>query len=332
MAEDTYLVTGALGCIGAWVMRNLVREGRRVVAADLASEPTRARLLMSAEELARVVFVQADVADLEALQGIVARERVTHIIHLAALQTPGCRDNPSLGARVNVQATVNALEAARQNWGDPVRGIAYASSIAVLGPESYYTRQPLAQLPLGDDAPTHPDTLYGVYKQADEGAARLYWQDWRIPSIGVRPYIVYGVARDQGLTSDIAKAILAAAAGRPFQIKFGGTIAVQYADDVARIFIACARAGFQGATACNLCNDQIRVADFVALLREEAPGAQVTCLGDDRPLPFAAALDDSGLRRVLGEVPHTPLREGVRESLRLFRALLDRGLINLAQL
>lgn len=325
MSGETFLVTGALGCIGAWVLRNLVREGVPVVAADMATDPVRPRLLMTPEELAQVTFARADITDLNAMRTLVEKHRVTHVIHLAGLQTPGCKANPSLGAQVNVVGTVNVFEAVRHAQGQ-VRGLAYASSVAVLGPESYYS-----QLPLTDDAPLHPETLYGVWKQANEGTARIYWQDWGIGSVGLRPFIVFGVARDLGLTSDIAKAILAAAAGRPFRIKFGGKVALQYADDVARIFIAAARLGYRGAVACNLRGDVVAVSEFIALLRQMAPHAQITYDAASR-VPFPAELDDSGLRQVLGQVPHTPLEKAVGESLRMFRELLDRGQLDLSQL
>jgi nucleoside-diphosphate-sugar epimerase len=144
--------------------------------------------------------------------------------------------------------------------------------------------------------------------------ARLYWQDWQVGSVGLRPYIVYGVGRDQGLTSDIAKAILAAADGQPYHIQFGGEVGLQYADDVAKMFIGAARANYQGAAACNVRNDVVDVAEFVTILQEIVPGAEIS-YARSRPLPFPADLDDAGLRHILGAVPHTPLDAAIRETL-----------------
>lgn len=324
MNGDTYMLTGSLGCIGAWALYNLVREGTRVVATDLATDPVRPGLLLSPDELAQITFVKLDVTDLNAVKAVVAEHGVTHIVHLAGLQVPFCRANPPLGAAVNVVGTVNIFEAARAHWGQ-VKGLAYASSLAVLGPADLYPQRPVM-----DDAPLHPATLYGVYKQANEGTARIYWQDWQIPSVGLRPYIVYGVGRDQGMTSDIAKALLAVAAGRPFHIRFGGPVALQYADDVARMFIECARSGYQGAAACNLRNDVVEVGDFVARVKAGYPEAQLTHA--DGSLPFPYDLDDSGLQRILGKVPHTPLGAAIDDTVGLFRGLVDRGQIDLKQL
>jgi nucleoside-diphosphate-sugar epimerase len=313
MRDQRFLVTGAMGCIGAWVLRNLVCEGACPIAFDLADDPKRPRLLMDAEQLARITFVQGDITDLAQVKTLIAEHRVTHIVHLAALQVPACKANPSLGARVNVVGTTNVFEAARLSEGQ-VQGVAYASSVAALGPPSFY-----AQRPIPDDVPLRPETLYGVYKQANEHMARLYWQDWQVGSVGLRPYIVYGVGRDQGLTSDIAKAILAAADGQPYHIQFGGEVGLQYADDVAKMFIGAARANTQGAAVCNVRNDVVDVARFVALLKESVPGAEISC-DESRPLPFPADLDDAGLRRILGQVPHTPLDVAIRETLAFERA------------
>lgn len=323
--EERFLITGAMGCIGAWVVYNLVREGVPTAVFDLSDNPHRMRLILSQDEIDRVRFITGDITDPLAIAQALAETGATHVIHLAALQVPFCRADPVLGARVNVVGTVNLFEAVRQA-GDQVRGLAYASSVAALGPDNFYPQKPVQ-----DDAPLRPDTLYGVYKQANEHTARLYWQDWQVGSVGLRPYIVYGAGRDQGLTSDIAKAILAAAAGRPYHVKFSGPVALQYADDVARIFIAAARAEHKGAAVCNLRQDVVDVADFVEALRAEAPDAHIT-QETNRPLPFPADLDDSGLRRILGSVPHTQLPAAIRHSLDLFQSLLAQGRINLQQL
>ena len=325
MTNQVFMLTGSMGCIGAWAMRVLMDEGTQIIATDLATDPVRPRLLLSDAELARVTFVKLDVTDLNAVRGVVEQHGVTHIIHLAGLQVPFCRANPSVGAHVNVVGTVNLFEAARHTRGQ-VQGLAYASSLAVLGPDHLYPEKPVR-----DDAPLYPATLYGVYKQANEGTARIYWQDWQIPSVGLRPYIVYGVARDQGMTSDIAKAMLAVAAGRPYHIRFGGPVALQYADDVARMFIASARAGYAGAAACNLRNDVVDVGEFITRLQAHYPQAAITH-DPHNLLPFPADLDDSGLAAILGQVPHTPLDSAIGQTVALFEDLLSRKRIDPKQL
>ena len=317
------MVTGAMGCIGAWTLRHLVEEGVSAIAADLGTDPVRPRLLLSDEDIARVEWLELDVTNTEAVSRAVADNGVSHIIHLAGLQVPFCAANPPLGAAVNVTGTVNIFEAARHNG---IRGLAYASSLAALGPAGLYPNTPIP-----DDAQTAPGTLYGVYKVANEETARIYHQDWGVHSTGLRPAVVYGVGRDQGLSSDLAKAILAAAVGRPFHIRFDGQVCLHHASDTARMFIACARQSGGGARVFNIRNDVMEVAAFADLLKEEVKGARITH-ATGTPLPVPSDLDDAGLRAALGTVPHTPLQQAIREDVARYRDLAERGLIDLGQL
>ncbi|HEY3232829.1 MAG TPA: NAD-dependent epimerase/dehydratase family protein, partial [Roseiflexaceae bacterium] len=189
MSTDRFLITGALGCIGAWVVRTLVREGAQPVVFDLAGDPRRLKLIMAPDELERVTFVHGDITDLASLERALDEHAITHVIHLAALQVPFCRANPPLGARVNVVGTVNIFEAVAKRR-ERIDRVVYASSIAIYDAADADPAGAVSHGALG-----HPMTLYGVYKQANEGTARVYSQDAKVSSIGLRPCIVYGPGR-----------------------------------------------------------------------------------------------------------------------------------------
>ncbi|HMO58327.1 MAG TPA: SDR family oxidoreductase [Roseiflexaceae bacterium] len=320
MARDRFLITGALGCIGAWVARNLVREGAPPVVFDLGSDPRRLKLLLTPEELAQITFISGDITDLELLEQALDAQQITHVIHLAALQVPFCRANPPLGARVNVVGTVNIFEAVARRR-QRINRVVYASSAAV-----YDAADAGSDGAVRHGASGHPTTLYGVYKQANEGTARVYWQDQQISSIGLRPYIVYGVGRDQGMTSAPTRAMLAAATGRPFHIPFGGRADYHYADDVARAFIACARAPFEGAEIFNLSGSMATMSDLIAAVERVAPAARGTITFDDVALPFPQEYDAAPLAAVIGSIPHTPLDEAVAFTVERFRELAPTGI------
>jgi len=114
MADERFFVTGALGCLGAWTVHNLIRENVDVTVYDLGNSTHRLELLMEPEEIARVHFVKDDITDSEAVARAVSESGANRIIHLAALQVPFCKANPALGAAVNVVGTVNVFEAATQ--------------------------------------------------------------------------------------------------------------------------------------------------------------------------------------------------------------------------
>lgn len=317
MPEERFFLTGALGCIGAWVARNLVQEGAPVTIFDLGTNRARLELLMSDEEIARIHFVRGDITQTDTVRQAMEEAGATHIIHLAALQVPFCRANPPLGAAVNVVGTVNVFEAAKA-LGIPK--VVYASSVAVYGPGDMY---PPGLLP--NDAPLHPMNLYGVYKQANEGTARIYWQDDRVASIALRPYTVYGPARDQGMTSTPTKAMLAAARGEPYHISFGGTNGFQYADDVAKTFILAARTPFEGAAVFNLKGAVADMSEVVAAIEAAEPSAKGRITYEDVVLPLPPGFDDSELRKLLGDVPDTPLSEGVAKTISHFKAAIAAG-------
>jgi UDP-glucose 4-epimerase len=257
----------------------------------------------------------------------IADHGITHIVHLAALQVPFCRADPILGARVNVVGTINVFEAAR-DLRDQVRCVSYASSAAVFGPEDAYGPDES----LTDAARLEPGTLYGVYKQANEGTARVYWQDYGVRSVGLRPWTVYGVGRDQGMTSDPTKAIKAAVLGRSFSMALNGWMDLQYADDVARIFLASCERAPDGAPVFNLSGDQVSMDQFVAEVERQIPAARGLIRVGTQPTGIAWRVSDSGLREVLGSVPHTPLEQGIADTIARFRDLLARGELDASEL
>jgi UDP-glucuronate 4-epimerase len=291
------LVTGAFGCIGAWTVTELIREGREVVTFDLSQEPRRIGLLL--DDVAGFRHVAGDITDGAAVDA--AFDDVTHVIHLAALQVPFVRADPPLGARVNVLGTVNVFEAAKR------RGlrVVYASSIAALDADGKLV-----------GAPT---TLYGTFKRANEHTAAVYLAEHGVESVGLRPHTVYGVGRDQGVTSAPTVAMLAAAAGRAYTIPYGGACQMQFARDVATAFIAAADSDVSGASVHNLPGRRVSIDEIVGAI--DADGID----HGDVVLPFPEEVDGSSFASVVPGFAETPLDEGVRLTVERFRALLANG-------
>ncbi len=308
---STYLVTGGMGCIGAWTLYHLVRQGKRAVCFDLSDDRHRLDLLLDRDEQQQITFVRGDLTDTAQVRGVFETHGISHVVHLGALQVPFCKANPPVGAQVNVTGTVNIFEAARHSG---VAQIAYASSIAVYGPPKLYPPGPLAA-----DAPVAPRTLYGVYKVANEQTAQVYWHDHGIGSTALRPFTVYGLGRDQGLTSEPTKAMQAAAHGEDFHISFGGHMHFHFASDVAQQFIAAAESTAAGAHAFNLGGPIVAVKDVAAMIGVARPGVRITCT--DVVLPFPTGCDDSELRRHAPAVYATPLEEGIRATIEAFAHL-----------
>ena len=305
--EAPVLITGAGGCIGSWALALLGRAGVPAVAFDLTEDKRRPRLLMREEELARVRWLTGDISDYETVLKAMQASGAGAVVHLAALQVPFCKADPVAGAMVNVVGTVNVLEAARKLG---IRRIAYASSIAAHGAMEGHGTLP---------------TLYGAYKYCNEETAKVYSQDWGVHSVGLRPGVVYGVGRDQGLTSKTTVAVLAAAAGKPYDVPFRGAVSWLHAGEVASAFLKAVSRPCEGAPVFDINGIASTVEASVEVIRKVVPGAAITCSGS--PLPFPMDLSDAPVRAHLGDYGAIPLEEGIRGTCEAFKALLQRGLV-----
>ena len=302
------VITGAGGCIGSWVLALLARAGVPACAFDLSADKRRPRLLVPESDLAAIQWRTGDIADSKSVIQMLEAVRPCAVIHLAALQVPFCKADPVAGAKVNVVGTVNVFEAARQLG---IKRLAYASSVAAHGAieEGLGTMR----------------TLYGAYKYCDEQIARVYSDDWGVHSVGIRPGVVYGVGRDQGLTSTTTVAILAAAAGKSYTVPFAGGVSWLYGAEVASAFIRAVSRERAGAPVFEMNGVYAPVEDGLRILKELAPSAAITCTG--QPLAFPMHLPDTPLREFLGDYGAMPLADGIRQTFDAFRDLLKRGLV-----
>ena len=310
MPERT-LVTGALGCVGAWTIKALLEDGEEPVGFDLGKDDSRLRLVLDDAERARVTLVSGDVTDGDALGRALDEHEITRVVHLAALQVPFCRADPVRGANVNVRGTVVVFEEVKGRQAR-IPGLAYASSTAV-----YNANDPSPAPESGGKSPT---THYGVYKLANEGTARIFWEDDGVASIGIRPYIVYGPGRDQGMTSDPTLAMAAAARGEGFEIAYGGRAQYDFAPDVGRAFVLAARAASDGAHVANVPGEPSSMQELVAAIETAAPEVAGGITHADAALPFPESLESGLLESLVGPLPRTSLAEGVRRTVEHFRS------------
>jgi nucleoside-diphosphate-sugar epimerase len=301
-------VTGAQGCIGAWTVKALLDRGLDVLSYDLDPELRRLSLIAPKEQMARVAVETGRIEDTARVKALVKDEQITHIVHLAARLMPFCQAQPVEGAMVNIIGTLNVFEAAR-DAGRPVR-VVYASSSAVWGPEEAYGSGKLTE-----SDPLKPSTQYGVFKQANEGNARAFYLANGISSIGLRPWTVFGVGRDAGLTADPTLAMKSLVLGQPFQIRLTGHMDLQYVVDVAEAFVRCALSPLEGAHVFNLEGTVITIEDFIQQLEALWPGAARLITAHGPQVPVAYRMDGSELRNHVPGIPQTPLPVALEKTL-----------------
>ena len=180
------LVTGAAGFIGFHVAKRLVAEGHHVIGLDnlcpyysVRLKKDRAKIL----EEAGVLIVNQGVEEIDSLRALVAREKISHIVHLAA--QAGVRyslQEPAAYLRSNVDGFLSILEAAR---AFPEIITVWASSSSVYGSN---TKLPFSE----DDRTDSPTNLYGATKKANEVMAHAYHHLFGLNLIGLRFFTVYG--------------------------------------------------------------------------------------------------------------------------------------------
>jgi UDP-glucuronate 4-epimerase len=295
-------------------MRSLLDHGHDVVAFDLGDRAHRLPLALTPEQIDALVRVRGDITDADALGRVLDEHEITDVIHLAALQVPFVRADPALGARVNVVGTVNVFEAVRAR-AQRMGPIVYASSIAVYGAGGSLA---------GDDA---PGTLYGAYKRTNEHSAVRYFEDFGVSSVGLRPHTVYGPGRDQGLTSAPTTAMVAAVAGVPFRIPFGGSAQLQYTADVGEAFVRASEARPTGASVHNLDGPVVSMQEIVELIGAAVPGADGRITAESAPLPFPSEVDAGSFVDLLGGSVMRPIDVGVRDAVEEFGRLVEAGLV-----
>lgn len=295
------MLTGATGFLGSWVIAGLLRQGISVLATDIKDDSALLDRLMKDDSRALLTRRYCDVTDAAAVDATVAAYRPSALIHLAALQIPDCRAKPALCVAVNITGHINLLEAARRHG---VSRFIYTSSIAAKprGPANA------------------PANLYGVFKKTDEEISRLYWEDHGISSLGLRPYIGYGVGRDEGESSAITKAIRSAAYGQPYTLPFRTRGCFQYASEIADIFVRTTAAIWEGALLSDLSDTLETTDDVISAIRRIVPDVDITASETQRVGP-ASGFDTAPLRSVIGDWPAVSLEDGVRQTVEMYRSI-----------
>ncbi|MFT5434291.1 MAG: UDP-glucose 4-epimerase [Myxococcota bacterium] len=300
------LVTGGSGFIGTWVLRELLARDARPVVVDLQPAPQRWQRVLG-ERAQDVVWADASLLDCDRLQRVIDQHAVSHVIHLAALLTPACQEDPWFGCQVNVLGSTSVFEAARRS--QRIRSVSYASSYAVYGDE----------VGQNDSSVNLPPTFYGAFKQAVDLIADQYWRHCGLASVAIRPHVVYGPERDQGLTAGPSLAARAAAMGERYSIGYTGCVGYDYVEDVARAFVRAAFECTDGATVVDLPSERATTHEFVRAIETVVPQAAGTIRIDGPEIPTNISPMPRAITSLFPDWRPTSLLDGVRQTIDFYR-------------
>ena len=206
------LVTGGAGYIGSHTIRELTTRKHEVVALDTFERGYRQALL-------NVPFVKGDIADAARLDEIFEQEKPDAVIHFAAYKAPGeSMSEPAKYFRNNVAGTLTLLETMlRHNCNY----IIFSSSCSVFGTPKH--------LPVTEDAPFGPESVYGESKLMVETMLRWFDKTTSLRSISLRYFNASGasldnkIGEDWNYTGNLIPLVMKAALGKTPAAKIFGT-------------------------------------------------------------------------------------------------------------
>ena len=311
-----FLVTGGAGFIGSHVCERLLRDGHSVWAFDdlnpFYDPQFKQRNLREIQSLAKPFeFVHGDITDAAALAGIFSSVKFDQVIHLAA--RAGVRpslEQPALYQRVNVEGTVNVLEAARKSG---VEKIIIASSSSVYGTNS--------KVPFSESDPIFsPISPYAASKLACEALGHVWHHIYKMDVTMLRFFTVFGPRQRPDLA--IYKFAKLISAGKPIPVFGDGSAARDYTfvSDTVDGVVAATKKEF-GYEIFNLGESEtISLSRMIELL-ENALGKKAIIdrqplQPGDVPITFA---DISKAREKLGYNPKVKFENGIKLFADWFR-------------
>lgn len=316
------LVTGGAGFIGGHVGQRLVERGHDVTVLD-AMHPyydlsIKRHTIETCRETAAnsdgdYEFVEGDIRDESLVESLVGETEF--IYHQAG--RAGVRDSvaePRVYDEVNVEGTLNLLDAARAN---DVRRIIYASSSSVYGKPEY--------LPYDEQHPTTPVSPYGASKLAAERYGCSYAEVYDLPFVALRYFTVYGprMRPNMAITNFVSRCMN----GEPPIIYGDGTQTrdFTYIDDVVSANLALLETNAADGEAVNVgSTDNIEIRELAAAIRDEI-NPDLEFEFDDRHDADAEHTHASveRARDRLGYEPTYDIRDGVSQFIDWFRDNLE---------
>lgn len=296
------MITGGNGMIGSHTVAHFHANGIRTVSVDRAPRANDVALLDVDVPTALV-----DLLDLDALDEICARERVSHIVHLAY---PGALDQ-------QVGCMRNVLEVAARHG---VERVVYASSGAVYGP---IIKPGGALITEREPVQIHPAYLYRSAKIVGEWMGALYEREHGRSFVGLRVSTVYGPGMSaRGWGREIRQALR----GEPTRISFlrGPLDDPIYVVDVARAALAACVANGPLGPAYNIAGKGLYSnEDLAAAIRGACPGAQIEATDAFTEERMRIPLDISLAATELAWSPEYDLERGIGETVEWFATIAN---------
>lgn len=298
----TVLVTGGYGFIGAYVVKESLKAGDRVIVIDRQQEGNAADEVLSAQERAAVEAVARTIPGPRTLRSILQKNDVETVVHLASPLGRATEDRPGAVVEEMIRPHLAILDACRFA---NIRRLVWASSVGVFGRSQDYPT-----LPIPNDAAQLPLTIYGAGKSFLEQLSSRYTLRYGLATLGLRFPLIYGPGRQRGGGQFTTQMIEAAALSRPCTVEFADEKrAWMYVTDAARAVLLALAAGPVASFALTLCSEVATTRQAGGLLTDLFPGAELEMLSGTTDL--VADYDPRPAFDQIGFKPDVTLRDGL---------------------
>ena len=303
------LVTGGAGFIGSHLVHRLLARGYSVVVLDNFRS---GRIENISEYLKDENFklVKGDVCDRKVVRN--AMEEADAVVHLAALiDVEGSVNNPMETHRVNVDGTLNVLNEAVRSG---VKKLLFASSAAVYGEDN--------PLPLKEDYPLKPMSPYAASKAAAEHYCNVFHQCYRLPTVILRYFNVYGFRREYDSYSGVITAFVNNALEDKPLVIFGDgkqTRDFIYVEDVVKATILALKNDQSNGEILNVCNGKPTSVQELTVILSDIIGKDSHVIYD-KPRKgdvYSNYGDPTKAEKVLEFKTEISLKEGLKEIIGL---------------
>lgn len=316
------LVTGGAGFIGGHIAERFVRKGHDVTVLDILDPfydvGIKEYNIEVSQKLAqkgdgKYEFVEGSVTDRECVSKLVSDiEFVFHQAAQAGVRTSV--DNPQKVHQINVNGTVNVLEAARK---EGVTRVVNASSSSVYGKPEY--------LPYDEEHPITPVSPYGASKVAAEQYVRVYNEVYGLPTVSLRYFTVYGprMRPNMAFTNFVSRCL-----HEEQPVIYGDgeqTRDFTYVEDVVDANEALLETDTADGEVVNVgSGGRITIAELAKVIRDEIdPGIEITYDEVREGDAEHTHADITKARKLFGYEPAVSIKEGARRFVDWYRENQD---------
>ena len=284
------LVTGSSGFVGRAIMARLAAAGRKAIGLDPVASPS--------------TQIIDDLSDPARLRDLIAREKITHIIHAGGVSGPMVlADDPAGVMAINVTGSMNLLYEAMAGG---VATFVCCSSVAAIG--NFYESEPI-----GENYPMRPTSAYGCSKAAMDFVLRGLWKKVPLDICSLRLTAVYGPGRQTEFNIDTV--VRAALAGKPARLDPLTDWPYVYVDDAADAAIAACFSQKRTQLAYFVAHPERVAPDDIAAACAAAGKPVRLEIDSSKPKAARGPVDVEAAARDFGFRAKVGLREGIRRMI-----------------